>query len=105
MTEAQLKKIVQQSATGGKMIGGKMHYTSVGLIPQNVSGRIGGFVTREQLLRSLKRRTGETLKSLNKDGRSYKILHLYPYVKKGGKWVIHDKKRYFLYSYTPRRRG
>ena len=44
MTEAQLKKLVEQSATGGKKIRGKMFYKSVGIIPQNEadSGIRGG---------------------------------------------------------------
>ena len=113
MTTKELMKIVEQSATGGKKIRGKMYYKSVGIIPQNEAdsgirgGKKPGFASRAELLRVLKKRTGETLQSLSKGRYKYKILHLYPYVKKGDKWTIDDKKRYFLYSYraTTARRG
>ncbi len=113
MTEAPLKKLVEHSATGGKKIRGTMCYKSVGIIPQNEAdsgirgGKKPGFASRAELLRVLKKRTGETLQSLSRGRYTYKILHLYPYVKKDGKWVIDSKKRYFLYSHraTTARRG
>jgi len=107
MTEKQLMKLVEQSATGGKKIGGKMYYSSTA-IPQKAVGRkMPGYASRAELLRALKKHTGETLQSASRGRYTFKILHLYPYVKKEGKWVIHDKKRYFLYSHraTTVRRG